>query len=251
VTTAGDISLWGYVVESTDAASGTVLVPDDVTPPAPGRWYLQTVTASEVPDDSLTLAKLEFGLPETGSTAVALDHADSSPKTLLAANANVDRIVRVRGVATEAAAGGPDFDVGSATTDPNGVVDDFKAGAWKVGDQFDGVILLPAGEALVATITTAGTAGACDVFIDAIVVPKPVALLQAGQNETSTPNIAVAGIAAGDELVEFLVYDTALGTFTQRALSDFTVGAAQITVVANDADNSTAKQYHIRWIDKT
>lgn len=75
--------------------------------------------------------------------------------------------------------------------------------------------------------------------------------LVAGVDETMTPSIAVTGLAAGDELVEVLVFDpTGPSSFAQRALADFTVGAAALAVVGNAADN-TGHQYHIRWVDKT
>lgn len=75
--------------------------------------------------------------------------------------------------------------------------------------------------------------------------------LVAGVDEGSTPSIAVTGMAAGDELVEVLVFNpTDPSAFTQRALADFTVGAGALAVVDNAVDN-TGNQYHIRYIDKT
>jgi len=141
----------------------TTVVVDDVTVELAGGTTIQ------VKDNGVSGAKIpEIALGEIEQTAVVLDHADVSPKELLAADATNERIVWVRAVATQAAAGAPDIDVGSATTDTNGIVHDFAAGAWAVGDRFEGMIRLPAGEALVATIAAAGTAGTFDVFITAV-----------------------------------------------------------------------------------
>jgi hypothetical protein len=93
------------------------------------------------------------------ATAVTVDHADGSPKTILAADANVDRLVFVQAIATQAAAGGPDVDVGSETTAPNAVFDDLAAGVWKIGERYIGMCVLPKTEKLVCTIASTGTAG--------------------------------------------------------------------------------------------
>lgn len=70
----------------------------------------------------------------------------------------------------------------------------------------------------------------------------------AGQDETADATIPVTGLAAGDELVGFIVM--AAGVPAQRANADFTVGAANLTVVANAANNA-ANAYIVTWIDKT
>jgi len=72
----------------------------------------------------------------------------------------------------------------------------------------------------------------------------------AGQDETGDTTIPVAGLAAGDELVALFVEDGASGKWTQRANADFTVGAANLTVVANAANNA-ANAYIVFWIDRT
>jgi hypothetical protein len=127
------------------------------------------VDTEHIAANNVTGAKIpETAVGEIEQVAVALDHADSSPAELLAADASNDRIVWVRAVATEAAAGEPDVDVGSDTTDTNAIVDDVGAGAWAVGDRFEGMCVLPAGEALVATIAAAGTAGAFNCYITAL-----------------------------------------------------------------------------------
>ena len=74
----------------------------------------------------------------------------------------------------------------------------------------------------------------------------------AGQDETGDTTIPVAGLAAGDELVGVLVFATAaaIATMVQRANADFTVGAGNLTVVANAANN-TGNIYLIIWNDLT
>jgi hypothetical protein len=74
----------------------------------------------------------------------------------------------------------------------------------------------------------------------------------AGVNETSTNVIAVTGMAVGDELVHVAVIASTanVATITQRALTDFTVGAAKMTVGAHTADNSS-NSYLITWLDLT
>jgi hypothetical protein len=56
VTTAGDLSIWGWIANSEAAASASVLLPDDE--PAAGRWHLMNILAGELADGSVTTAKL-------------------------------------------------------------------------------------------------------------------------------------------------------------------------------------------------
>lgn len=71
----------------------------------------------------------------------------------------------------------------------------------------------------------------------------------AGQDETGDTTIPVTDIADGDELLSVLVLSLTTG-LNQRALTDFTIGAGVVNVVANAADNAL-NQYLIQWIDKT
>ena len=103
-----------------------------------------------------------FGLQ--GVAGVEVDHAAVSPFEVLAADADNDRIALVYAVAAEAAAGEPDIDIGVTNT-INSVTDDFKAGAWVVGDRVFKLINIPKAENVRATITAAGTAGKLDVFV--------------------------------------------------------------------------------------
>lgn len=96
-------------------------------------------------------------------TAVTVDHADASPKEIVAADASNDRIFLVALDATEAAAGEPDVDIGTTNT-IDAVVNDFKAGAWVIGDKAMKLIHVPATENLRATIAAAGTAGKIKVY---------------------------------------------------------------------------------------
>jgi hypothetical protein len=64
--------------------------------------------------------------------------------------------------------------------------------------------------------------------------------------------ITVTGIAVGDSLAPVSVYATkaAIATQVLRAAADFTVGAGQVTVVANPANN-TNNEYLFEWVDLT
>lgn len=74
--------------------------------------------------------------------------------------------------------------------------------------------------------------------------------LVAGQDETGDTTIPVAGLAAGDDLIGVFVQNGTSGVLTQRANADFTVGAGNLTVVANAANNA-ANFYLILWADRT
>lgn len=115
------------------------------------------LVGSLIPDDAVGM----FANP----TAVPIDHADGSPADLLAADASNDRLCLVMAVATETAAGNPEFDVGSETTATNGMFDDLSAGAWVIGERWVGAIMLPATEKLQVTINAAGTAGAISFYV--------------------------------------------------------------------------------------
>ena len=189
-----------------------------------------TIRTAQIAADAVTGAKLgEKALGEIEAVAVALDHADGSPAELLAADANLDRLVWVRAVATEAAAGEPDVDVGSATTDPNGVVDDFAAGAWVLGDRFEGFLILPKTEALVATIAAAGTAGAFSLYIVAL-----TPTVQAGQIADGA--VTTAKIAA-DAVTGAKIVEKALGEIEAAAVALDHADGSPAELLAADANS--------------
>jgi len=103
-----------------------------------------------------------FGL--AGVVPVAVAHDAVSPFEILAADGANDRIAIVAVNATEAAAGAPDIDIGTATV-INSVVDDFGAGVWALNDRVANIIRIPAGANVRATIAAAGTAGVLDVYV--------------------------------------------------------------------------------------
>ena len=72
----------------------------------------------------------------------------------------------------------------------------------------------------------------------------------AGQDETGDTTIPVTGMVAGDELVKLFVEDGTSGKWTERANTDFTVGAGVLTVGANAANNAV-NAYIIFWNDLT
>lgn len=241
VWNSGDPELYFF---DADAGSG------DVAPSA-GSGYWVRYSPDVVEDESVTGDKLvNTAIGAWKPTAVVLDHADVSPKTLLAADATFDRHVLVWLVATEAAAGGTDIDVGSASTDATAIVEDVGAGAWADGDRFFGACLLPAGEALVATIADAGTAGKFDVFVLALPLPKVVETLVAGQNETVDATVTVTGIKTTDEIIKLWVLDPGTDLIDRTADASIT-GADEITL-ANPVDNSgAAVKYMIAYTSKS
>lgn len=207
------------------------------------------VTGAKIPENAL--GSLEI-------SAVAVDHADSSPKTILASDANNERIVHVRAVATEAAVGAPDLDVGSASTDPNGIVDDFGAGVWAIGDRFEGIILLPAGEALVATIATAGTAGAFNVFATVVTIAG-LKRSQLGQDDLQPFGIplsafeAVDGAALGvaeDSADLFRAVGTNVHTLKGRTPQTATEAAAAVTQFVLPAEYVSGQTITVRIVSQ-
>jgi len=107
------------------------------------------------------------------AAGVEVDHGDASPVQVLAADANYDRFVLVTARCTESYAGAPDWDLGSATTDPDCIFDDIGSGAFILGRRFMGVGFLPATEALVCTLNVAGTAGKIIFYVD-VVESRPI-----------------------------------------------------------------------------
>lgn len=119
------------------------------------HYAADSVTAQKIPPAAFGLA---------GVTPVAVAHDAASPFEILVADAANDRIALVAVNATEAAAGAPDIDIGTAGT-INAVVDDFGAGVWALNDRVWNIIRIPATENLRATITAAGTAGVLNVYV--------------------------------------------------------------------------------------
>jgi hypothetical protein len=144
--------------------------------PVDTGWYagrfIVTFPGVKPQDSQDCVFEVQEGSPTAlGPTVVIVDHADPSPKTLLAADATTDRVVIVQATATEAAAGGPEFDVGSEITDPNAVFDDVGAGVWALGASYLGTCVLPKTEKLVCTIVGAGTAGKISMRCTALPPP--------------------------------------------------------------------------------
>ncbi len=124
-----------------------------------------SIDTAHIGANQVTGAKLpESAIGALETAAVNITHDSGATEEILAADVSNARLVWVRGTATIAGSGDPDLDVGSDSTDPNGIVDDWKAGAWAVGDRFTGFLVLPKDEALIAT-WTAGSTGAIDVRV--------------------------------------------------------------------------------------
>lgn len=97
---------------------------------------------------------------------VEVDHADTSPVTILPAVA-FDRLVRITLSGTEAGAGDPDLDIGETGT-VNKFVEDWMAGAWALGSSVTVTGVLTASAALLATIAAAGSAGKVRVVVETL-----------------------------------------------------------------------------------
>lgn len=74
--------------------------------------------------------------------------------------------------------------------------------------------------------------------------------LVVGEDETSTHQITVSGMAVGDEVVSVLVYATAASIATAAAhAGTFTAAAGKIT--PGTEVNNTNNQYLVIWNDRT
>jgi len=105
--------------------------------------------------DNTLLAALVAGSLGSGTL---VDHADSSPVTLLAAHATKDRACLVIATCTESLAGSdaPTFDVGW-TADDDGLLDKTVLAGATAGQVFVGAGVVPATNAVIATLATGGT----------------------------------------------------------------------------------------------
>jgi len=155
-----------------------------------------SITTSKIVDDAVTGPKLPddaVGYFET-ATEVVVAFGDASPKDLLAADPNNDRLIMVQAIASVAAAGGPDYDVGSETTDPNAAFDDIGGGIWEKDDRFVGYCLLPATEKLQCT-HAGGTAGTIR-FRSVVLIPM-VQTAQVANLGITTAKIANLNVTTG------------------------------------------------------
>jgi len=104
---------------------------------------------------------------------VAVDHADASPVTVLAADATKDRAVLVVATCTQTLAGddAPTFDIGW-DADPDGIIDQLVLAGATAGDVFIGAGNVPATNKIIATLADGGTAtndaGAFNVVVLAL-----------------------------------------------------------------------------------
>jgi len=105
--------------------------------------------------DNTLLAALVSGSLGSGTL---VDHADASPVTLLAAHATKDRAVLVIATCTESLAGSdaPTFNVGW-TADTDGLLDELVVAGATAGQTFIGAGVVPATNAIIATLATGGT----------------------------------------------------------------------------------------------
>jgi hypothetical protein len=152
----------------------TALVFGSALAAAPGAG---SITNAMLDDAIVTAGKLATD----NASATDVDHEDASPVTLLAAAAGVTRLVRVTAVCTETlggttpasmavgTAGTPELVLSAAALAPS-------TGGGDTGDVTDGQAVLPAGQALICTVTDGvdGTpAGKITFFVSATPMPTP------------------------------------------------------------------------------
>lgn len=157
-----------------DAVDGTRLADDAVDSEHLADGSIDT---AHIANAQVTAAKLATD----NASATDVDHEDASPVTLLAAAAGVTRLVRVTAVCTETlggttpatmavgTAGTPELVLSAAALAPT-------TGGGDIGDVTDGQAVLPAGQALICTVTDGvdGTpAGQITFLVTATPMPAP------------------------------------------------------------------------------
>jgi hypothetical protein len=131
-----------------------------------------SIETADLAAESVTADKLDGGvtiatLQESGvANFKAVDHADTSPVEIVAANGSGEgaRSILILAVASETAAGEPDIDIGETGT-VNKFIEDIGSGTWSKDDIFVAAGTLTEEKALIATIATAGSGGALDVLV--------------------------------------------------------------------------------------
>jgi hypothetical protein len=134
------------------------------------------------------------GYVDTAAEPAPVAFDTGSPVTLLASDANLDRLVLVEAITTVACAGSPKFDVGYTGT-LTGCFDNLGAGTFGVGETLLGLCILPATKDLICTITKgASTAG--QVRFRVRVVTPTVETNQIAANAVTTAKILDANVTA-------------------------------------------------------
>lgn len=167
-----------WIGELVDLISMSILA-GELAPLSVGTAELadSAVTAVKVTDGTLTAAKFAQGAAVAAALAAGLgasvnvDHADSSPKTLIVAHATKDRAVLVMAIITETLAGGttkPSFSLGwdVSTEGLHAAIITGSAGVVLMGAG-----VLPATKAGICTVvngTGTGIAGAIAVVLLAL-----------------------------------------------------------------------------------
>ncbi len=143
-----------FIPGSGEAVDGSITA-DDLAASAVTTAKLAdaAVTAAKLAPDANLASLIAAGL----AASVLVDHADASPKEILASDA-AERAVLVIAICTESLAGDnePLFDIGAAG-DPDSILDQLVLAGATAGDVFVGAGVLPAGEALIATLGTGGS----------------------------------------------------------------------------------------------
>ncbi len=176
------------------------------------------VATADLANDAVTGRKIVTGaIGEYESAAVTVTHGGGTPQEILAADANNDRVVAVLVVGAIAATGDPDVNIGTEN-DLSSVVDDFKAGAWAVGDRHYALIPVPAGENIRATVA-AGSAGTLDVYTAVTI------------HQVSTANLR------NDAVTGRKIINQAIGAYEAAAVTVTHDGGTPQEILAADASN--------------
>lgn len=204
------------------------------------------VTGLKIPRDALI--ELSTNISLAGKKTLTHDGATAT-QTILASDASNDRIVIVWGEATEAAVGSPDLDIGYSTASGSmkHIVEDWKAGAWEVGERFFGICNVPAGRKVVADWGAAGTAGVVDAYYQVLTPTVQTAQLASEIIDSSTLIAAgvviAADVLAGQIDTSHLAGDAVLGSkITRGAIGEFSTTVTLAGKKTLTHDGATATQ---------
>ncbi len=167
------------------------------------RTYVATPVAGSIPGALLANDAVYFPY---GVAAQPVVH-DGGNVALLALDATIDRIVLVTAIITETGDGTVDIDVGAGAGTE--VFSDLALGNFVAGERYFGAMVLAAGDALNATIVTAGGAGEIDFYVTAL-----------------TPLVAAANIDANavtpDKVLDIAAESATAGVGIKMAMAEYT-----------------------------
>ena len=178
--------------------------------------FIPTVQTNQIANSAVTDAKLAGSITEAklagsipgaklldnavnytpAAAEVEVDHAGAASVVLLAADGNVDRLVVVQAIGSEDAAGaGPrtKFDVGP-TGSLTACFNDLVAGAWKAGERYLGVCIVPKTTDLLCSVVNGGGAPAGKVKFRTLVVTPLVQTNQIANTAVTAAKLATDAV---------------------------------------------------------